>query len=349
MRKPLLGMLGAVGLAAGLAVGAVPVTAADHLDAPLVQEDGRTDINDLYAFQSPQDPDSTVLIMTVNPGAGILSPTTFSPDHVYRFQFDQDGDGKAFSTIRVYFGEVEADGNQSVKILGAVNGRGRTGEQINFGRGGKAMAATFDDPFFFDFQAFQDQVKGAGGERTFCDGHETDFFAGLDVSAIVIEVPSTFIVGRRGLTNVGVWAETKGDDGRIDRMGRPAIATALIDDGTEDAYNESRPQGDLFKYSDQVKKNLLFLSGLDGSGYTEAEAQAVTEVLLPDILTVDVAVTDGYLNGRAPADDVMDTSLAVVTGGLGANGSPVLSTDCVPGNDVPFPGGFPHLAAPHNS
>jgi len=174
MKNVMFGALAAMCLAAGLAMAAVPVTAADHLEAPAVQADGRTDISDLFAFQSPQNPDNTVLVMTVNPAAGVLSPTTFSPDHVYRFQIDRNGDAHQDQTIRVYFGDVEADGQQKIRINGAVNGRGRTGEQINFTRGGMAMAGTFDDPFFFDFQAFQDQVKGAGGARTFCDGRSAD-------------------------------------------------------------------------------------------------------------------------------------------------------------------------------
>lgn len=347
MKRALLGALGAAGLVAGLAAGAVPVIAADHLEAPLVQADGRTDISDLYAFQSPTNAENTVLIMTVNPGAGVLSPTTFDPNAVYRFQLDRNGDAKQEGTIRVWFGDVEADGSQAVRIGGAVNARGRTGETINIPRGGQVFAGPFDDPFFFDFQAFQDQVKAAGGQRTFCDGHEADFFAGLNVSAIVVEVPTKTLSGRSFVNEIGIWADTRGDNGRIDRMGRPGIATVLIDDGSEDFYNNGRPQGDVNKFSAQVKANLLALSGLDGTGYTDDEAQAVTEVLLPDILTIDASSTDGYLNGRGLTDDVIDTSLTVVTGGLGANGTPVLTSDCVPANDVPFGSSFPYLAPAH--
>lgn len=347
MKRALFGALGAAGLVVGLAAGAVPVTAADHLEAPVVQADGRTDIADLFAFQSPNNSDNTVLIMTVNPVAGVLSPTTFDPDAVYRFQLDRNGDAIQDNTVRVWFGDVEADGSQSIRIGGAVNARGQTGQTINIPRGGQAFAGTFDDPFFFDFQAFQDQVKGAGGQRTFCDGHEVDFFKGLNVSAIVIEVPTKTLSGRGFVSDIGIWAETKGDNGRIDRMGRPAIATALIDDGSEDLFNTTRPKGDLAKFSGQVKANLLALSGLDGTGYTDEEAQAVTEVLLPDILTIDASSTDGYLNGRGLTDDVIDTSLTVVTGGLGANGTPVLTGDCVPANDVPFATSFPYLAPAH--
>ena len=55
----------------------------------------------------------------------------------------------------------------------------------------------------------------------------TDFFAGLDVSAIVLEVPSSELNGAD--TNIGVWARTLNQNGdQIDRVGRPAINTALI-------------------------------------------------------------------------------------------------------------------------
>ena len=62
-------LIPALALAASV-VSISPSQAADHLEAPLVQADGRTDINDLYAFQSPEDPSKTVLVMTVNPGFG---------------------------------------------------------------------------------------------------------------------------------------------------------------------------------------------------------------------------------------------------------------------------------------
>lgn len=342
-----LGLLGIAGLAAGLVVGAATSPAADHLEAPLAMLDGRTDVNDLYVFPSPDNDDHTVVIMTVNPLAGVASPTTFDADAQYKFAFDLDGDGTRDRGVTVTFEEPDDDGNQAMRIFGrSASGRGMTGEEIELRSGGSAIAGTFDDPFFFDLQAFSDQVKGAGGTRTFCDSEANDFLAGTNVSAIVIEVPTEEILANDS-TSVGVWAETW-SDGRLDRIGRPGIATVLIDDGNEDGFNSRAPHRDLATFGDQVKANLLALSGLDGSGYTDEEAQGITELLLPDVLVYDTAEPAEYLNGRSLTDDVIDLSLTVVTGGLGENGSPVLTSDCVDGNDVDFPDGFPYLAEAHD-
>lgn len=346
MKRIIYGALAALGLTAAAVAVVNPANAADHLEAPLVQLDGRTDINDIYAFQSPQNPANTALVLTVNPAAGVLSPTTFDPSGNYRLHIDTDGDAKKDETISIKFGEVEPDGSQSIRIRGAAgSGQGQVGEELDLGGGARAIAGTYDDPFFFDFQAFQDQVKAAGGPRTFCDGHETDFFAGLNVSAVVIEVPSTLLTGDS--STIGVWAETATSSGRVDRMGRPAIATVLIDDGSEDAFNMIRPHADRNRFGTQVRDTLLALSALDGSGYTVEEAEAVADVLLPDILVVDTASSAGFLNGRGLADDVIDTELFIVTGGLGSNGSAVLDSDCIDGNDLPFPASFPYLAEAH--
>ncbi len=349
MRTSFLGALGAAGLAAGLAIGSLPSIAADHLEAPLVQQDGRTDIADLYAFNSPDNPANTVLVMTVNPVAGVLSPETFDKDAQYRFRVDTDGDARHDRTIRVDFGFVRPDGNQPLKVRGMGGfSKGPTEQVLDLAGGGRAYAGTFDDPFFFDFQAFQDQVKAAGGPRTFCDGDETDFFTGLNVSGIVVEIPTVQLTG--GATGpVGIWAETSVGAERKDRMGRPAIATALVRDGREDFFNRARPHQDAKRFTEDVKGTLLALSGLDGSGYTDDEAQAITDVLLPDVLTYDPAQKAEYLNGRALTDDVIDLSLTVVTGGFFPDSTPVLTGDCVDANDVPFELSFPYLAAPHGS
>ncbi len=242
--------------------------------------------------------------------------------------------------FRVRFGAVGSDGEQRIEVFR--NSRrlavGRTGSNLTLTGGGRARADLFDDPFFFDLQAFRDQVKGAGGPRTFCDGNEVNFFNGLNVSAIVLQVPTASL----GNTEVGVWGRTRVGDTVIDRMGRPAIATVLIPDGLEDPFNATHPRQDRKQWQDDVESALLTLSGLDASPYSAMQAEDIAEFLLPDILTVDLSAPVAFPNGRALADDVIDPELSIVTGG-NFGGSAVLSSDCV-ANDSAFRAGFPYLA-----
>lgn len=345
-------VLGLLALVAGLIVAASPGRTADHLEAPLVQEDGRLDLNDLYAFQSPTDPDKTVLILTVNPGAGALSPTTFKPRAWYSFMVDNNGDARAEAPIRVRFGRPDAAGVQRMRVQlpDGSRIRGRTGRTVSLPDGGRIRAGLFDDPFFFDLVAFNDQVKGAGGTRTFCDGQESDFLAGLNVSAIVLEVPTASLTADSD--TIAVWANTRSGGQRVDRIGIPAVSTVLLKDAQKDRFNRVLPVRDVARFGPTVRQSLLTLSALDGTGYTRAEARTVAGLLLPDMLTLDTSsetgFTDGPLNGRQLAEDVIDFELFVVTGGLGANGSPVLTSDCVDANDVDFPDRFPYLAPAHS-
>lgn len=337
-----------------IGLAATSIGAADHLDAPLVQNDGRTDLNDLYAFQSPANPDNVVFIMTVNPGAGVISGETFRAHSAYEFMIDELGNGKTTAQYEVRFGSPDANGVQNIRLRRRDIGEGgfvtiangQTGQQIGVNGGGTLTAGLYDDPFFFDLVAFRDQVQGAGGSRTFCDGNENDFFAGLNVSAIVLEVPRSSFDS----DNIGVWARTRVGGPQVDRMGRPAINTVLIPSGQKDAFNQTAPVKDVANWQSTFSDTLLFLSGLDGTPYSQAEADGIAAVLAPDILTIDTSSTAGFntgpLNGRQLADDVIDLELLIVTGGF-FGGSAVLDSDCVDANDVAFSNTFPYLAPAH--
>ncbi len=340
-------------VAAAMIVGvsASAIGAADHLDAPLVQQDGRTDINDAYAFINGEN---TVMVMTVNPLAGVLNGTTLRPYAQYEFVIDNDGDYQEDIVYRVQAGAPNGNGQQPIFLYDLDSATPRQANGVSesviptWGNGSLYVGLR-DDPFFFDLVAFQDQVLGAGGSRTFCDGNENDFFAGANVTAIVLELPSSYLTADSDTINI--WTRTADRTGMIDRMGKPALNTVLIPSGSKDAYNATVPANDVAAWSDQFEANLLALSGLDGSGYTAAEAEFVASLLLPDVLTLDTTSTAGFttapLNGRQLAEDVIDFELFVVTGGLGANGSPVLTSDCVDSNDVPFLASFPYLAPAH--
>jgi hypothetical protein len=303
-----------------LGIGFIPGHAADHLDAPGLTSpagDGRLDITDVFVFQSPSQAGHTVLIMNINPFAGILSPTTFHSKATYEFKIDNDGDAKENITFRVNFSEPDTQGVQALhlRVVPALEGntflaRGQTGDNIAVKGGGILRAGLFDDPFFLDVDAFQ----GAGG-RTFCDGTQNNFFGGLNVASIILELPST----RLGSSSIGVWGRTVLNGHQIDRMGRPLINGAIIPVAMKNAFNAGKPRKDTRDFGPLLGN--------------------LSPILLPDILTVNTSSTDGFFNGRRLQDDVVDILLPIITGG-------VVTTDCI-ANDSALTNTFPYLAPPN--
>lgn len=298
------------------------IQAADHLDAPnlgsattgSVAGMGASDINDLYAFQSPNNPDNTVLIMTVNPFAAVGAE--FDPAVSYEFQIDNTGDAVPDVTIATTFSAGQAFTttlNGAPYAAGAAN----SGLSITGPNGVTAAAGRYDDPFFFDLGGFLDGLNFTG----------TDAFAGADVSAIVLEIPSADL----GATNVGIQATTNVGGMQIDRMGRPAINTVLIPSARKQEFNEADPANDPAAFGADVEAAITGLSDA-------ANAAALTSILLPDVLTYDSSDAGGFLNGRQLADDVIDAELTLLTG----SSTPI--GDGVDANDTPFSGAFPYLA-----
>ena len=333
---------GSASLASSLLIltfGLVPVTnAADHLDSPIVSQKGATDINDIYAFSTPNE-GKTVLIVTVNPGAGALpnSGTTFGPAVDYYIKVDTNGDAKADITYKAKFGQPNGMGVQSAKLWknGHLVSSGWTGVANSVDGGGKFTGDLYDDPFFFDLAAFQGAVLGSGNGRTFCDGMEEDFFLGLNVNAIVLRVPNAELGGDGA--NLGVWATTEAPRGgkrvQIDQMGRPAINTvfnnANANKSDRELFNRVQPVEMVNAgFRDHAEDVLMALGAADPAG--------LAAVLIPDTLTYQTANTDGFLNGRRLRNDVIDAELNLVTDGG-------ITSDCI-GNDSAFPNDWPYLA-----
>ena len=296
-----------------------------------MQTDGRIDINDVYVFTNGPN---TVLALTVNPLAGVLSPTALRPGAAYEFAIDNDGDNVEDIVYRVQSSAPNKAGVQNVVLHratgtqatggdgGPVIANGRSGTTIPVRSGGDLFVGLRDDPFFFDFVSF--------GTLTFCTPDPApDFFAGLNVTAIVLEVPTSDLLG--ATPDIGVWATVNLDGVQVERMGRPVINTALIPSGSKDAFNATVPADDVATWTADVTASLIGLNG--DAGYSAA----VAAILLPDILTIDTSAPTGFLNGRDLDDDVGDTVLAVVS-------NSAITSDCVDANDVSFLSTFPYLA-----
>ena len=256
------------------------VSAADHLDGTAVSANGAVDINDVYVFEG-SDAGNTVLAMTLNPAAGVISGTTFDAAAAYRFQIDGDADAVADSTLTITFDAV-ADGAQAFTVDrdGTTIATGTTDEAASIDGGGQAWAGLADDPFFFDLEGFS-QLKSTLLEAgtledaisLICDNDaDTNFFAGFNGSAIVLELPDADVGGE-----VGIWAETIVDGNQIDRMGKPGINTVFVTgDPEKDAYNAAAPTDDPADYTDEVVGITSAIQQALGVDATTADAYGAT-------------------------------------------------------------------------
>ena len=327
--------------------GPPPARAADHLDAPGLTPPGgsvQTDLTDVYAFQSPTNAENSVLVLNVNgvvPGNLTFARGIPGVGHTrsvfYNFNIDNNGDAATDVNLRVRFGAPKADGSQHFEVrrngsvlipygLGRSTAFGASPHIVNVGAV-KAFAGRRDDPFFFDLAAFRNGLK-------FCPGGVgTDFFLGKNVSSIVLELPSSMLTADAEHPQIGVWASTNAGDMQIDRMGRPAINTVFLHGDRKNLFNEGDPVNDQRDFRSDVVDTLIAL------GNSSGRANALADVLLPDILTYDTSSSAGFLNGRRLSDDVIDAELNLITNGA-------VTTDCV-ANDSTFLSTFPYLGSPN--
>lgn len=337
-----------------------PVLAADHRDAPVIDQFSAVDINDLYMFRAPADSSKLVVVMTTHPLSNPDFATSYhyQPDAVYRFFFTTNEQATPTSQVDFVFSPFE-NGKQTfhavfpngITVVGEV-----TEATVNSGppnepivtegpAGSDIMIFTGprDDPFFFDLVGFNRVVAGTGGFTGI------DRFSGFNVNAIVAQFPISLVVG--GAQQFAAWAVTYTATGdaagkpitdpasvqleQRDRMGNPAVNTALISPPLKDAYNTAIPENDPRDFAPVILKSL------DNFGTNPQNTQILASVAVPDTLKFDVSKPDEYPNGRRLSDDVIDTLLTLIFNGP--------TSDGVNGNDAAFLDTFPYLAPPHQA
>jgi len=295
---------------------------ADNLKFP--GDDRRLDLTDVFVFSSPQDPDTTVIIIDSNPTSApppIPAPTTgpeFYPGAVYRINVDTDGDNHADIAFTFTFSEYR-DGTQTGTAWYATGEAARqpgpvgevlaqdipvsfdgTARPVQAG-GIRLSAGLRSDPFFAD-------VEGAlhGFAWT---GH--DDFAGNNVDSIALEVPSQMLGGG----TIGVWASISRYTGdgtleQLDRGGNPTINPFINPDGEKNLFNSRQPADDVANYLGPWTQILQ-----NAGGYTPEAARAAALQVLPDILHYARTRPAVYPNGRVPTDDVYSLRFAWLTNG----------------------------------
>lgn len=144
---------------------------------------------------------------------------------------------------------------------------------------------------------------------------------------------------------------------RVDRMGMPAVATALI--VMKDAYNEGNPVDDSEGlFVSEIVERLDFLhtaldDDLANAGLTPCAVDLCvaqgSPLVLPDTLKIDLTGAPGFPNGRRPSDPVIDLTLAVILLDLSVHDVTTLVELPLnpPEGDKELPAEFPFFATPH--
>lgn len=198
--------------ALALATISTPALAADHLDSPSVTADASTDINDLFAFVSPSDPDKVVLIMTVHPLADRASKFSDAANYTFNVVRNADGVDRSINcTFTALTFACAGPAGSGVMASGNI-GQTASGDSITVYTGLK------DDPFFFDLKAFQHTIGANPDANGFClldpdAGGNGDFFAGLNALSIVVEVRKEVFTQGNANEILAIWASTSRREG----------------------------------------------------------------------------------------------------------------------------------------
>jgi uncharacterized protein DUF4331 len=235
-------LVAAVGVGAGVTFavrgsGPSAATASSHRESPLTAEDPSADNTDLYAFRSPDKPDTVTIISNWIPGEDpAAGPNwyTFSPTARYNIYADRNGDGKPDVTWRFRFkagtptaflGGTQqaytvtkiADGRATVVGSGLMTPPANIGPRSTpdystlakqgvhqLSDGSTVFAGQRDDAFYGDVGAIFDLVAIRNG--TGATGGGKDFFAGYAVHAIALQVPISMLDNSSHV--VGFWSST---------------------------------------------------------------------------------------------------------------------------------------------
>src|SRR5215813_9371289 len=197
--------------------GATPLRAADHREAPKVDAVPEGDITDVFLFTDPNNASRVVMIMNVNPFANPSENPSFafSPDLLYQFKIDNNGDAREEKVIQILFSGVgqsqtvqvfgpdtpNQTGARNALLHGAPSASGKFGQVFGDSSGVLAFAGLRDDPFVFDVAQFfrilngsQDVFRQIGtsfrGRPVRADGTSgVDGFGGFNLTSIVVSMP----------------------------------------------------------------------------------------------------------------------------------------------------------------
>ncbi len=185
---------------------------ADHLDPPARTDpavdttpDRAADIADIYAWHTAS---SVIIAVTFAGPQATTMPASYDRDVLYTINISNTSTRTTPTfPIRVRFGRDTAVAGEQfgVQVTGlpGVTGAITGPVETNLTQDGVTVrAGLFDDPFFFDLQGFRDTLSSG----TLRFNNQRNFFAGQNLTGIVIEIPRSRI--ENGTNPIDIWTDT---------------------------------------------------------------------------------------------------------------------------------------------
>jgi hypothetical protein len=255
--------------------------ASSHREAPLISEDPTADNTDLYAFRSPDNPNTFTIISNWIPGedpAAGPNYYTFSQTARYNIKIDRTGDGRADQTWSFRFrtppgqlflgatqqswsawrnGKAFASGKTPPANVGPRTNKGdyeKAAEDMVAQRNGVSIfAGQRDDPFFADVGAIFDLVAIRKAGTTGNEGGGKDFLSGYNVHTIALQIPISQL--DTPSHTIGIWSSTDRQNvtvggklrrgwTQVSRLGNPLINEVVIPTAQKDYWNSQPPAKD---------------------------------------------------------------------------------------------------------
>lgn len=319
-----------------------------HFDTDAARKDSRLNILDMYLFKGSR-PDTTAMILTTNPDAGIFAPLTLHPEGVYAFRFDLDDDDREEVAFKIRLDEPtpSPDGNGDIQAFtvlratgdaiagtgGDVLMEGTVGQEAEGPGGARAFVGRAAELWAADAFGFFTVVNGLFQEGRYAAeafGHQANLFEGRNNMATVLEVPDSLI----GAPAVRAWATASltghAPETQVYRWGLPLFTHLFLSEPTSpdlrDAFRSSQPVNDETVFGDAVQRFITTMSRLAGAvedpeDYARRIKQTLVPAVLPYELGTEAEFSGVRFNGRPLDCDAFDVMLSLGAGKPVADGA----------------------------
>jgi Domain of unknown function (DUF4331) len=296
---------------------------------------------------------------------------TGQEDITLRFEFGAPNDQQQqqIKMTVIKDGQTTSATNLSTTSLQAANAQRPIVNQLSAGNSKiSVFAGLREDPFVFDVEQFfrvRAGALGIGPAASFRPpAQAVDSFKGFNVNTIAIRVPLQLLQGTSGATTYDIWETislkdpTTGNYQQVERLARPAINEGLIvSNDLLNTFNSVPPTADLSSAAAPIGAEAT--RTLKALGNDTARTNTLLAAFLPDVMRIDTTGASGYGNalnakgspirGRLLKDDVIDTTLSVLTNGAikGDNASYDGNSGNPAQGHKPLESSFPYLALPN--